>query len=64
MSSAEPSAGNGAVFDHYSWTQTLAEVSLVVPVPHGTKGRECDVKIQKSHIKVCFFHQHLLNGPF
>ena len=49
---AEPTAGNGAVHDQYSWTQTLAEVSLIVPVPNGTKGKDCTVKIQRSHIKV------------
>ena len=49
---AEPNSGNGASFQHYSWTQTLAEVSLVIPVPKGTKGKELDVKITRTTLKV------------
>ena len=49
---AGPNSGNGANFEHYSWTQTLAEVSVTVPLPKGTKGRDCDVTIRKDFIKV------------
>ncbi len=49
---AEPNIGNGHDHETYSWTQTLADVSLNVPVPPGTKGRGCDVTITKNRLKV------------
>lgn len=49
---AEPNAGNGADMPGYSWTQTLAEVVLNVPVPPGTKGRACDVAIGRDTLRV------------
>lgn len=49
---AEPNAGNGADLPGYSWTQTLAEVVLNVPVPPGTKGRGCDVAIGRDTLRV------------
>jgi hypothetical protein len=36
----------------YSWTQTLSEVTVVVPVPPGTKGRSLDVLIAKQRLRV------------
>lgn len=36
----------------YSWTQTLHEVSVSVPVGKGLKGKQLDVIVTKSHIKV------------
>ena len=41
---AEPNGGNGADMDNYSWTQTLKDIVLTVPVPPGTKGRGCHVR--------------------
>lgn len=49
---AEPNAGNGADLENYSWTQTLSETALLVPVPPGTKGKMCDVVITKNKLKV------------
>lgn len=49
---AEPNVGNGSDHDTYSWTQTLGDVSLNVPVPPGTKGRGCDVSITRNRLKV------------
>ena len=49
---AAPNAGNGADLEGYSWTQSLADLSLSVAVPQGTKGRDCDVVISKNKIKV------------
>jgi len=49
---AEPSAGNGAEFETYSWSQTLGDVSLTVPLPRGVKGRDCDVSIMKDKLRV------------
>ncbi len=50
--STEPNAGNGADFESYSWAQTLADVSLTVPLLKGVKGRECDVRITKDKLRV------------
>lgn len=49
---AEPNQGRGADLVHYSWTQTLGEVTVSVPVPPGTKGRSMDVAISKQHLRV------------
>lgn len=43
--SAEPNGGNGADLETYSWTQSLSDVIVAVPVPSGTKGRDCDVRL-------------------
>ncbi|GAB4817158.1 hypothetical protein N2152v2_004204 [Parachlorella kessleri] len=48
----KPNSGNGADLDSYSWTQTLQEVVLTVPVPPGTKGRMCDVAITRSKLRL------------
>lgn len=40
------------MYDRYSFTQTLSEVTVLVPVPPGTKGRDCDVCIERSHLRV------------
>ena len=42
---AEPNAGNGADMETYSWTQSLKDVIISVPVPTGTKGRDCNVRL-------------------
>ncbi|KAK4852022.1 hypothetical protein QYF36_020425 [Acer negundo] len=47
-----PNNGNGLDMDNYSWTQTLQEVSLNVPVPPGTKARFVVVEIKKDRLKV------------
>lgn len=61
---AEPNAGNGADLDNYSWTQTLSEAALLVPVPPGTKGKMCEVVITKNKIKVSWLgvYQHGINS--
>lgn len=51
-SCAEPNAGNGADLETYSWSQTLGDVSLTVPLPKGVKGRDCDVSITKDKLRV------------
>eukprot|EP00698_Gefionella_okellyi_P004793 TRINITY_DN14437_c0_g1_i1.p1 TRINITY_DN14437_c0_g1~~TRINITY_DN14437_c0_g1_i1.p1 ORF type:complete len:161 (-),score=33.66 TRINITY_DN14437_c0_g1_i1:51-533(-) len=45
---------------NYTWTQTLQEVSVVVPVPKGTRGRDLVVEVKKNHIKVGLKGQPLL----
>jgi len=38
--------------EQYSWTQTLQEVNVNVPVPNGTKSRFVVCEIKKNHLKV------------
>ncbi|XP_077212566.1 protein BOBBER 1-like [Tasmannia lanceolata] len=47
-----PNSGNGLDLDKYSWTQTLQEVTVSIPIPHGTKSRFINCEIKKSHLKV------------
>lgn len=47
---AEPNGGNGADLGRYSWTQTLSEVSVSIPVPRGTKARQVAVDIKRSSL--------------
>ncbi|XP_030441519.2 protein BOBBER 1-like [Syzygium oleosum] len=47
-----PNKGNGLDLENYSWTQTLQEVTVHVPVPKGTKGRFVVCDIKKNHLKV------------
>lgn len=49
---AVPNKGNGLDLEKYSWTQTLQEVSVTVPVPPGTKSRFIACDIKKNHLKV------------
>ncbi|KAL2339624.1 hypothetical protein Fmac_007564 [Flemingia macrophylla] len=51
-SSRVPNKGNGLDLEKYSWTQTLQEVNVNVPVPKGTKSRFVICEIKKSHLKV------------
>ncbi|KAJ9139753.1 hypothetical protein P3X46_030457 [Hevea brasiliensis] len=49
---AVPNKGNGLDLEKYSWTQTLQEVNVLVPVPVGTKSRFVVCDIKKNHLKV------------
>ena len=44
----EPNHGNGYDHEKYSWTQTLAELTLHIPLPEGTKSKNvlCDIKMK------------------
>jgi CS domain len=46
-----PNAGNGLDLEKYSWTQSLAELTIVIPVPLGTRGRNCDVSISNRKLR-------------
>lgn len=48
----KPNSGNGADLDNYSWTQSLAEVTVHIPVAEGTKSRAVACEIKKTHLKV------------
>lgn len=43
---------NGGRTDRYVWTQSLSEVTVNVLVPTGTRGRDVDVKLTPTHIRV------------
>ena len=46
-----PNAGNGADLPTYSWTQTLAEVVVAIPLPAGTRALACDVSFTRTHLR-------------
>ncbi|KAJ1696143.1 hypothetical protein LUZ63_004655 [Rhynchospora breviuscula] len=48
----KPNAGNGLDLEKYSWTQTLQEVTITIPVPPGTKSRFVSCDIKRNHLKV------------
>ena len=47
-----PEGNGGTVEGKYKWTQTLSEVSIVIPVPKGTKGRDLTVVIKKDKFSI------------
>ncbi|GAX22070.1 hypothetical protein FisN_6Hh317 [Fistulifera solaris] len=56
-----PPLGNGGtVPGKYTWTQTLAEVQITVPLPTGTRGRDMNVVMGKRHLKVGLLRQPLI----
>lgn len=48
----KPNVGNGADLETYSWTQTLGEVSIAIPLPAGCKARDVAFDISKAKLKV------------
>ncbi|KAJ6835839.1 protein BOBBER 1-like isoform X1 [Iris pallida] len=48
----KPNSGNGQDLEKYSWTQTLQEVTVTIPVPQGTKSRFIAYELKKNHLKV------------
>mmetsp|Transcript_14950 Transcript_14950/g.31291 ORF Transcript_14950/g.31291 Transcript_14950/m.31291 type:complete len:450 (+) Transcript_14950:173-1522(+) len=44
--------GNGGSTSRYVWTQTLDEVTIHIPLPHGIRGKDLDVKIGASSLGV------------
>ncbi|URD78111.1 CS domain [Musa troglodytarum] len=56
----KPNSGNGLDLDNYSWTQTLQEVTVSIPVLQGTKSRFVTCEIKKTHLKVGLRGQPLI----
>eukprot|EP00116_Pleurobrachia_bachei_P007022 sb/3467284/ len=48
----EPNSGNGANYDHYSFTQTLEELEVRVPLGGVYKSRDCKVDIKDRSLSV------------
>ncbi|KAH8967037.1 hypothetical protein BDL97_03G057100 [Sphagnum fallax] len=47
----KPNSGNGADLKNYSWTQTLSDITLIIPVPVGTKPSSVICEIKSKHLK-------------
>ena len=48
----KPNSGNGGDMEKYSWTQTLEELTVVVPVPGNLKGSHISCDIGKNKLTV------------
>jgi len=48
----KPNAGNGADLERYTWTQTLEELEVRVPLPTALRSKDLKVDIQKKRLKV------------
>lgn len=60
----KPNIGNGATFTTYSWTQTLGDADIKIPVG-GVGKKDLVVEIKKQSIRVGIKGQpDILNGPF
>ncbi len=47
-----PNSGNGSKTDRYSWTQTLGEVEIRIPIPSEIKSKQLNVDIKSKHITI------------
>jgi hypothetical protein len=47
-----PPLGNGGTTDKYTWTQTLSELCISLPLPPNTRARDLNVVMAKSHLKI------------
>lgn len=54
---APPLGNGGSVDDKYVWTQTLSELTVTVPLPANTRGRDLHVVMGKNHLKVALLKQ-------
>lgn len=61
-----PPPGNGGTTDKYTWTQTLSEVSVILPLPPGTKTKTLEVDIRNTRFRVAIKGQAgpLVEGEF
>ncbi len=62
-----PPLGNGGTVEgKYVWTQTLQEVTVTVPLPMNTRGRDMNVTISKKYLKIGLKSQapnFIVNAP-
>ena len=45
----------GGVLDKYSWSQTLSDVTIVIPISSTIRAKHVDCKIQPNHLSVRIF---------
>ena len=61
-----PLGNGGTVEGKYTWTQTLSELNVSIPLPENTRGRDLNVIMKKNHLSVALKSQqqsHLINAP-
>mmetsp|Transcript_22285 Transcript_22285/g.37534 ORF Transcript_22285/g.37534 Transcript_22285/m.37534 type:complete len:222 (-) Transcript_22285:308-973(-) len=60
-----PPPGNGGKTDKYVWTQQLADLSVNIPMPAGTKSKMLDVQLTNVGLKVGIKGQpYMIDGEF
>ena len=47
-----PKENSGTVNGKFIWTQTLSELNVTIPIPDNTRGRNLNVTLRKTHLKV------------
>ncbi|CCW69813.1 unnamed protein product [Phytomonas sp. Hart1] len=59
-----PTSGNGFEYEHYTFSQTLKDVEMRVPLPaKNVRGKQLDVEIKQDHLKVGMKGKHpLIDG--
>eukprot|EP01112_Ceratiomyxa_fruticulosa_P020981 TRINITY_DN728_c0_g1_i1.p1 TRINITY_DN728_c0_g1~~TRINITY_DN728_c0_g1_i1.p1 ORF type:complete len:172 (-),score=32.39 TRINITY_DN728_c0_g1_i1:142-657(-) len=58
------SSSQTSTSEPYTWTQTLPDVTVNVPIPQGTKGKDLIVKITKEHLTVKVKGETIIDGDF
>ncbi len=54
-SSGPPPIGNGSTIPgKYTWTKTLQELCITVPLPNNSRAKDLTVVISKNHLKIGF----------
>jgi len=62
--SPPPLGNGGTVPGKYTWTQTLAELSVTIPLPPNTRAKDLKVVMSKKHLKVSLKNNdHHENAP-
>jgi hypothetical protein len=59
--SPPPIGNGGSVEGKYVWTQTLQELSMSVILPENTRGRDLNVAMNKTHLKIGLKGKELVN---